>query len=316
LGRSEAQACTSPADAHVLHVGARDVGDKQPIRRPFGPFLVECVGIDSDEGIGYVAPHLLSKWNVQASDVFAAATENARTYFVDDVASYDPSAPYPLWYVARDDSYESSRLLVPGWLASFSGRVRGRPVAIVPHRGLLVVGGDDDQACLRRLIDSAKAEFEASPRSISPALFTTDAGGKVVPLVLPPVQPLAADVAVGHHMMAMAEYTAQQRQFEERSSGDLFVAPYNAVREKAGGTFSYTTWTKDVPSLLPRAERVALVFDPHRKHGDVLWLPWQILVETVGDCLAAEPDMDPARWRTIRWPSSEITARLRATTIS
>src|SRR6185369_15379006 len=105
---------------------------------------------------------------------------------------YDDRVDYPLWHVARDDSYESSRLLLPAWLASFAGKVKGKPVAVVPHRSCVVVGGDGDHACLRRLIEFARREYEASPRAISPALYTVDAGGALAPLVLPGDHPLAS----------------------------------------------------------------------------------------------------------------------------
>jgi hypothetical protein len=42
----------------------------------------------------------------------------------------DEDAPYATWLVSSNDMYESSRLLLPGWLASFGGKVSGRPVAI------------------------------------------------------------------------------------------------------------------------------------------------------------------------------------------
>jgi hypothetical protein len=288
------------------------VGDRLPIHRPFAPFLIECVGVDSDDGIGYVVPHMVAKWGVEPSDVFAAATDNGREYFVDDVESFDARAPYPLWHVARDDSYESSRLLVPGWLASFADKVKGRPVAIVPHRSLLVVGGDGDERCLRRLIASAKAEFEASPRGISPALYTTDETGVVVPLTLPVGHPLAADVAVGHVMMAMAEYDFQKTWLDEQLEEDVFVASYQGLQEKDGGVFSYSTWSCGVLSLLPVVDRVALGTNPGKKGAEVLWVPWKGLVEIAGACLALEPNLDPPRWRTVRWPDDGQLAKLRA----
>lgn len=36
---------------------------------------------------------------------------------------------------ATEDVYASSRLVVPGWLASMKDRVEGRPLAIIPERG-------------------------------------------------------------------------------------------------------------------------------------------------------------------------------------
>ena len=176
-------------------------------------------------GFGVQRRDMIAKWGVQASDVFAAAAENGQGNFVDDIEPFDPQAPYPIWHVARDDSYESSRILVPGWLASFADKVNGRPVAIVPHRSLLIVGGDGDERCLRRLIDSAKGEFEASPRRISPALYTVDHDGMVIPLALPVGHPLAADVAVGHVMAAIAEYEVQKAQLEQHLREEVFSRP-------------------------------------------------------------------------------------------
>jgi hypothetical protein len=291
-------------------------GDKLPISRPFAPFLVECVGIDSEDGISYAAPHMIARWGVQPSDVFAASIENGQAYFTDDVASFDREAPYPIWHVSRDDSYESSRLLLPGWLASFADKVKGRPVAIVPHRSLLIVGGDGDERCLRRLIESAKGEFQASPRRISPALYTIEKGGKVIPLELPVGHALAADVAVGHAAMAVGEYEVQKAQLEERLSEDVFVASFNGIQRPDGGVLTYTTWSKDVPSLLPRADQVVLGFAPGEKGGEILRVPWPALMDIAGDCLTQEPDLDPPRWRTRRWPEEAALVKLRAVAMS
>jgi hypothetical protein len=286
--------------------------DARPLSRPFAPFLLECVGIDSEDGIAYATPGLVSTWGVGAPEVFAAALENGRAYFTEDVESYDAQAPYPIFYVARDDSYESSRILVPGWLASFADKVVGKPVAIVPHRGLVIVGGDGDNGCLRRLIDAGKAEFEASPRRISPALYTVDGDGKVVPLTLPAGHPLATDVLVGHHMTAISEYQIQEKQLEERLEEDIFISSYSAVRDLAGNAFSYTTWTKNVPTLLPKADEVALILDPADREAEILRVPWDKLLEIADDCVVREPEMDPPRWRATGWPRDEAVTRLRA----
>ena len=127
----EAKANLVPLLRSPSHFFAMDAA-RRPLSRPFAPHLVECVGLDRPDGIAYVMPAMLESWKVTAEQVFELAAGNARGAFTGDVASYDEQAPYPLWYVARDDDYESSRLLVPGWLASFAGKVNGRPVAIAP----------------------------------------------------------------------------------------------------------------------------------------------------------------------------------------
>jgi hypothetical protein len=286
--------------------------EQVPISRPFAPFVVECVGVDSDNGTAYVSPHMIEQWGVDVGDVFETATENGRVYFVDDVAPYDTEAPYPIWYVAQDDSYESSRLAVPGWLAAFAGKVKGRPVAIVPRRDLLIVGGDGDERCLRRLLDSALAEYESSPRCISVAPYTVDEKGLVVPLKLDAGHPLAQEVAVAHVKAAIAEYEKQKEPLQKRLGEDVFVTPCRGLQSEDGQAFTCAIWSKDVTTLLPRADLVMLNVEPEFEDGETIRIPWAKLAEIVGDFIVEEPRVNPARWRTLRWPTEAMLSRLRA----
>jgi hypothetical protein len=288
----------------VLHVGSDT--DRLPIRRAFAPFLLEFVGLDSPDSLEYVSPSVLSGWAVQQDEVFGAAHRVAAEAFANDVEPFDADAPYGIWHVGRDDNYESSRLLVQGWLAAFEGKVMGRPVAIVPHRSCLIVGGDGNDRCLHRLVESALTEYKAAPRRISPALYTVDDGGAVIPLVLPRSHPLAREVTRGHRVLAATTYTEQQEALQIRLGEDIFVASCLDVKDKHGTEFTFTTWGHEVTSLLPRAERVAV------DAGPSLVVTWDVLVEYAGDCLVLEPDLDPPRWRTVRWPSRAQIAKLRA----
>jgi hypothetical protein len=287
----------------------------RPIRRRFVPFLVEGVGIDSENSFQFINQATVAGWNVGADAVFEAARANARRCFDgSDVERHHADGPAPLWHVARDDSYESSRLLVSGWLASFTGKVVGRPVAIAPSRSKLVVGGDGDERCLRQLIDSARREYEASPRSISPGLYTVDQAGAVVPLVLPPQHSLADEVALGHLTLAVSEYKTQQDDLQARLGEQVFVASCTGIRRNDGGVFSYTTWAKDVDALLPRAEQIA--FGESAGADAAFWVPWDAALAIVGDCLCLEPGHDPPRWRTGRWPDPATIAKLKAAAIA
>jgi hypothetical protein len=283
-----------------------------PIARPFAPFLIETVGIDSDASFQIVTSGDVERWEVSIEQVFAAAHGVAASAFQDeDVAPYDPSAPYPIWCVARDDSYESSRLLLPGWLASFEGRVKGRPVAIVPDRSKLIVGGDGDEACLKRLVETARREHQASHRSISPALYTVGPAGNVVPLTLPPNHPLAKEVTLGHLQLALAEYGAQQKPLQDKVGGDTFVATFKGVERPDGTLTSLSTWSENVATLLPKTEEIVFVLGPGSNAPVVFGVPWTVVERIAGDHLVREPDLDPPRWRT-RWPDADTVAKLRA----
>jgi hypothetical protein len=202
---------------------------------------------------------------------------------------------------------------VPGWLASFAGKVTGRPVAIVPSRSRLIVGGDGDERCLARLVESARSEYMASPRNISPALYTVDDGGRVIPLVLPAGHPIARDVALGHLSLAVNEYTAQHDHLQPGLEDELFVSNLMVIETPDGALSSVTTWTREVPSLLPRADEVclvAMIAGAVAEAGFVV--RWQALLDLAGECLRLEPGHDPPRWRTERWPDPVTFEKLRA----
>lgn len=297
-----------------LFLGIDEGQTRLPIRRPFAPLLIETVALDSDDSFMYVSPDAASKWGVTTADVFEAALATAARCFGDeDVGRYDAEADFALWHVARDDGYETSRLALPGWLASFEGRVSGSPVAIIPQRSLLVVGGDGDERCLKRLIEIAEREYSASPRNISPALYTVDDQGTVVPLVLPPEHPLANEVALGHVRLAVAEYEAGKELLQKELGDDVFVASYVGIQRQDGRVTSYTVWTEDVPSMLPRAAEIAFVRQTDQDARDVFRVAWEA-VEREG-LLEPLPDSEPPRWRTKEWPNRKLLKRLRAAAV-
>jgi hypothetical protein len=288
------------------------------------PFLIACVGLDSDTSTEFVTPKMLRAWTVDQAQVFSIANETLTEHAAaeEDVEVFDASAPYPMFHVSRDDSYEASRLVLPGWLASFRGRVRGNPVAIVPERSFVVIGGDDDDACLARLIDTADRQYESSPRKISPALYTLDASDRVVPLVLDRGHPLADRVRLGHLVLAASEYGIQKEVLDEAASGDAddadddtsdfaFPASFKVFQLKDSSDVSRASWSEGVTTLLPETDEVSLVERPTDPEPRVTVVPWAQLVASLSDCLAQEPNLEPRRWRTIAWPDAEAIERLR-----
>src|SRR5262249_22141747 len=141
----------------------------------------------------------------------------------------------------------------------FAGRVKGTPVAIVPERGTLIVGGDGDLALLGRLLDTAEREASASPRYLSTALYCADERGVVMPFEVPPEHPLAARVRHAQHLLAGTEYTHQSECLEAqfaKSGTDIFVGTYGTVTDPDGIERSFTTWAEQVDGLLPRVDTI------------------------------------------------------------
>lgn len=289
-------------------MGAERLG---AIRRSFLPFLVEAVVIDSDSSMRYVTDGDPERWGVTTEEVFEAARR--RLAAANDAV--EPMADTPGWWrVSTDDDYECSRLLLPGWLASFRGRVNGRPLAIVPDRRTLIVGGGDDLAVVNALLKTAQQMVEASPRPLSTLVYTCDAAGAVVPLEVPPEDPLWPALTQARHVFEANEYASQKAHLEaahERDGVDIFVASYSVVRSPDGIQRSYAAWPEGVDTLLPRADCVGIGSRPGAPASWIALVPWQEVERHAADALVPDSRYSPIRYRALQWPDAETIARLR-----
>ncbi len=154
----------------------------RPIRRAFVPYVDALAVIDSDADMTFLAHEHVREWGVSVDQVLDVALQNLLQHASTDVELND-DLHGPLYVLSTNDGYEASRLLLPGWLASFRGKVEGEPIAIVPQRGLVFIDGSARPEMVSRLVEMADREFCSSPRNISPALYTVDGSGSVVPYV-------------------------------------------------------------------------------------------------------------------------------------
>jgi hypothetical protein len=281
------------------------------LRRPFLPYLDQQVAIDRPTAMRFVGRSHVQRWSVKEHEVFEAAAARVPLLAGASVELYD-DVHGPLWIVTSNDSYESSRLLVPGWLASFRGRVEGNPIAIIPERATLMIGGDARPEMIERLLDKADREFAASNRRLSPALYAANNDGAVVPYARPVGDPLAAKVRVGHEKLAMYEYTQQKEVLDavyEKNGPSVFVASYRVFATDGGGDVSLSVWTKGARAYLPRTERVMLMVLADQK-GAKPKAAIEVPFEAIANRLTAVPDLHPARYETTgEFPSD---AELRA----
>ncbi len=288
------------------------------VSQTFAPFLRVFIGVDHEATVAYVTEEKLRGWAQAPDSALEQAYFNLRAHVdaataeAPDVESYDEGAPYPIWHVTRDDSYETSRLALPGYLASFRGRVAGSPIAVAPHRRLLVVSGDAHAAAIVRLAQMAENEFNAAPRPLSPAVYTLDATDAVVPLRLPPEHPQHLAVERGHLLLAATSYGEQKEILEERfeqDGTDVFVATYSLFSDKHDERLrSYCTLAQGVDALLPSTDLVALIAE--QEGAEPLFVPWSKLLELAPECVRPEPEHDPPRFRVVGWPDAKTLAAL------
>jgi hypothetical protein len=291
-------------------------GKRHLVFRPFLPFLSEAIAIDFEGQLQYATAEQLTDWGVDADQAFERARQNL-THFADvGIEPFDPGAPHPIWHVAAGDAYESSRLVLPGWLSRFAGKVHGRPVAAIPDRSTILVTGDADEASLVRLAETAKREFSASPRSISPVLYTEDDSGRIIPFDGPKTGPLASLLRANRVLLAASEYHTQKESLEktlEERDDDVFVASFMVVeRDTDTDTKSIATWGEGVRALLPFTDLVAITGgDPQSEDSWHVLVPWQAIAEHAGHLWEQEPGVDPPRMRTTGWPDAKVLATLR-----
>ncbi len=288
---------------------------KALLRRRFLPHVDLLLGVDSEETTQIVIQADLESWDQPLDGMYQRALDNFANYVEEaDVEPYDPTAEFPIWHVAADDGYESSRLALPGFLAEFAELVEGSPIAIVPSRCQLIISGDGDVDSIGRLADAAEREFEASPRSLSPAVYTLGASGEVVPLDLAVDHPHYAAVRRGHRLLAADSYAAQKEHLDERherDGTDIFVASLTLLQNKESGVItSYTSWTQTVDTLLPEADLVALGRPVGDEFEMCAMVPWPEVMRLAGSLLEPVDGLSPARWRCCEWPDDATLQQL------
>ena len=295
--------------AETMFLHTRKPGDDTPpsLQRPFVPFFCESVVIDADASMAYVPKDRGSDWGVSEDEIFARATENLAT--LDPcVEPYDDRASSPLWHVATGDDYESSRLLLPGWLADFEGKVEGRPVAIVPCRNLLIVGGAGDNQLLARMMDIVQRETRAGARPLSGDTYTVDRTGRVVPLDLPRGHPFEGSLRAARRLFLAGEYNDQREVLEpllEAEGKDIYVGQVSVMELKGGDELSYCVWGQGVECLLPEADAIVFSIGSDPKQARHVVVLWDTAIDVLGSCLEPDIGYGATRYRTRAWPNDE-----------
>ena len=249
-----------------------------PLRRPAMPFLSEYLVVDRPDTMTYVSADQLDEWDVSADDAFRAALSNLSGAVLHGVAG----EPTVVRFVDGGDAYWTSHLLLDGWLSRLTPQVGGVPVAFAPERGTLIVA-PDGSAHLPELFSQVERVYASSPRPITPMAYVSDENGRTVPYVVGSDHPIRGCVERAEAVLAVTEYGRQAAALNRD------VAPVRVVGSEPDGWRTRALWTRDEPTLLPRADEV-LVGDAVRSWAEV------------EPHLTRVPDLDPPRWQAESWP--------------
>jgi hypothetical protein len=184
---------------------------------------------------------------------------------------------------------------------------------MVPHRDTLLVTGTDDVPGLDAMAAMTEALLD-EPRAITgiPVCLLDD--DEWAPFVPEPDHPLHARYAALRVGTLAGEYGRQKHLLErlhERRGEDVFVASYEGrMSEDGSEVVSFCTWTRDLISLLPRADRILFVDLDEPEDRRVVPASWDRVAALVGELMEAV-EIYPPRIRVERFPTAEQLAALR-----
>ena len=118
------------------------------VTRPFLGDLHIVYVEDRPDSIVMLTPSALSSLALDLPGVHALALENLSTACAD--FSHEGVPGTPLRRLVAGDSYEASRLLLPGSWRALAGAVEGALVVAAPARDEVLFGAEADVAALRR----------------------------------------------------------------------------------------------------------------------------------------------------------------------
>jgi hypothetical protein len=275
---------------------AGGVGDTKHSFEPLNEIVAVEVVYDHPQAVSSIGTELLDDWGIDFDEALRTARANLRERTHEAFKQIAPGVHASV----VEDGYDAARLLLTELISRLE--VDGDPVALVAHRDHLLVTGSDDEAGLRRIAELAEPTLGDNNRISGLPLVLRDGGWQR--LTLPAQHPASSHMRRLELLTEAADYADQKIPLQRRSGDDLFVASL-MLGENEGILVSYCTWTKGVPSLLPRAEHVVFV-SPGKTDNDtdLLHVPWDHAASVMADVLHPQ-GLLPERWRIDTFPDEQ-----------
>jgi hypothetical protein len=306
LPRVQARAyCTLTPLQLMLQGAPEDKATQTMPYRPFSEHLALMLVVDHPDSIQTVAGHLLADWKVSFDEVLGVAKENLWSRSNQDFRPVGPG----LWLSPWQDTHDASRLFLHDLIWQLP--VKGRHVAMVPNRSILLVAGDEDPDALVRMATLATEQLQ-EPRPLSGTAVRLE-GNRWESFLPAPDHP-AYDLLRQAAMRTIAiDYAEQKRVLDAlhaKSGQDVFVASLMSVPRDDKGVCTGTTWVETVTdALMPKADVVAFA-RPKAETSTVgggmnaLFADWADVRRVAADLM--EPtDLYPTRFRVRRFPTPD-----------
>jgi hypothetical protein len=272
------------------------LGGPALLRRRALPYLDEVVLVEDPHA--YLDDTHPARWGMTAEEIFAAA-RSSMACVPDDIQGASALGRSLIHVPDNGGGTTIARILLDGWLASFAGRLSGRPVAFIPSNLMLLICAYEP-TLVRHLFQLAGEEYDRTARPVSPMGYTFDARGRIT-VYEPPKGHPAHGLAGMARRRLLVSVTEQQRCVLD----DPRLADVTLATRPDGSAFTTATWELGSDVLLPKVDFAGLAEPGERP----FFVPWAVLAEV--DLLVEEIDYRPARFRTPARPPSAALGYLR-----
>ena len=265
-----------------------------------GDHLLALLVYDMPESTQTIPGQQLQDWGVSFYEAMEVAKENLAAIEMSVSKAGDG-----FYAVMTGDSYDSSRLLLLDLLPQLE--IQGEPIAMVPHRDVLLITGTEDLDGLAMMAQFAEAAFE-HPRYLSCQPLALD-GTQWVSWMLPADHPHFLQYRLLEVKSLAGLYERQQELLTavyEQEGIETFIATYRMAESNTGSILSYSVWADGVDTLLPKTHKLFLA---HPERGILAGGDWDKVQQVVGDLLE-ETDLYPVRYRVQGFPLEEQLAAI------
>ncbi len=263
--------------------------------------IVCCIGLVAGPAVQYVTEARLAQWGVTTEHAFSAAIANLgkSTFTLEASGSV---------YVTPQGDLEAAARFIFLHPALNVLRLDGSPVVLVPSRDRLVVTGSNNLDGLVQMAAIGQLALEESggPVSAQPLVWEN---GRWKPYE-PPEQVKPAFVHL-EQAFEVDRYRAQSGvlALKYRNAEDRPGVAEVRLFPSAYGYESYTIWRSDRPTLLPKADKIAL----HDKvRGTFEIADWADMSRVLGDRLVPLQH-NPVRFLVDRFPTPNELQAMNAT---
>lgn len=259
--------------------------------------------LDSPTAMRYVTALELETLQMDFDAALQTAMHNLRDITSDKWLSLGGHAYVGQW----NDTYDCSRILLPDLI--YRLELPGRPVALMPCRGMLFIASESVPQGQLTAITLAKEALEHNTRWTSADMLVLN-DGRWEPFVPSDPQVLKVQKEIATRIQKSL-YDQQKDLLHEdlqRAGKDIFVANYMAY-QKTDSVFSLSTWSKGVEAWIPKTDYIVFVDLEAMANGQSrpsTRVDWDTAHRYLEALMIPVPNVSPPRFHVSDFPGAQM----------